>query len=175
MLGRLGAELLEQAGAMVKLVDLTDHDLPIYNGDIERQHGLPAPAMELKRLFKEANGFLFASPEHNASISALLKNAIDWASRAVGQESGKVPFDGKVAGLCSASTGGMGGHRGLMHLRLVLCGLGVHVLPGVVSVGGAAAAFNDCGGLKDSGQIASMRLLANSLVGVASRMYNNPA
>lgn len=161
---RIGAQLLTQAGAKVRILDLTDFDLPIYNGDVERDAGLPDRALELKRIFKEADGFFIASPEHNMSVSALLKNTIDWVSRSVANESGKLPFEGKVAALCAASTGGLGGHRGLMHLRLVLSGLGMHVLPTVVSVGSAGQAFDAEGRMNDESQLRALRALAEAVV-----------
>jgi hypothetical protein len=68
----------------------------------------------------EHDGFLISSPEYNSSISAVLKNAIDWVSRPVPGEPPLVAFRGKVARLMSASPGGLGGLRGLVHLRSIL-------------------------------------------------------
>lgn len=163
-LARMGAESLREFGAQVRLLNLAEFELPIYSGDIERDAGLPGRAIELRRIFKEADGFFVASPEHNMSVSALLKNAIDWISRAYDGESGKAPFEGKSAALCAASTGGLGGHRGLMHLRLILSGLGVLVLPAVVGVGNASQAFDGDGHLNDVTLSKSLRALAQTLV-----------
>ena len=171
LLARIAEQLLQEAGAKTALINLTDFDMPIYNGDIQQQLGIPAPAMALKQQFKEADGLLFASPEHNMSPSALLKNTIDWVSRATAHESGKVPFEGKAAALCSASTGGLGGQRGLLHLRLMLTGLGMHVLPAVVGIGNAATAFDANGQLKDQSQVSALRSLAQSAVELTRRLH----
>jgi NAD(P)H-dependent FMN reductase len=117
-----------EAGADVTVLDLADFALPIYHGDLEAQ-GMPAPARALKTLFKAHQGLLIASPEYNGSLSPLLKNTLDWVSRAVDGESGLVPYAGKFAGIVAASSGVSGGQRGLRHLREILTILQVIVLP----------------------------------------------
>ena len=117
------------AGAEVTLIRLRDFSLPIYDGDLEAQAGLPAGALELKELFKAHQGLLIASPEYNSSFSALLKNTLDWVSRAHAGESGLAPYRNKVAVLVAASPGALGGARGLRQLREILAVLGVLVLP----------------------------------------------
>jgi NAD(P)H-dependent FMN reductase len=79
---------------------------------------------------------LIASPEYNGSFSAALKNAIDWASRPIegASDSGRVVFEGRVAGLAAASPGALGGLRGLRHLREVLTNLGMVVHPAQAAV-----------------------------------------
>ena len=163
-LARFGERCLKDAGAETALIDLADYPMPLYDFDLQARDGLPASAMALKEIFKKADGFLIASPEHNMGPSALLKNMIDWVSRAVGDESGKVPFRDRPAAICSASTGGMGGQRGLIVLRMILTGLDMHVLPAVVGVGNAAAAFNAEGNLASPAQAVAMQSLAQSLV-----------
>jgi len=91
------------AGAEVSTIDLREFALPLYDGDLEAAEGLPVNVRRLKDLFMGHHGFLVASPEYNSSITAVLKNAIDWVSRPDGPESGRVPYEGKVAGLFSAS------------------------------------------------------------------------
>ncbi|HEY9397659.1 MAG TPA: NAD(P)H-dependent oxidoreductase, partial [Burkholderiales bacterium] len=88
-----------EAGAAVTVLDLNDYPLPIYHGDLEAREGLPGNARKLKQLFLEHQGLLIASPEHNASVSALLKNTIDWVSRPDGGQNGLVPYQNKVAAL----------------------------------------------------------------------------
>ncbi|MEN8837050.1 MAG: NAD(P)H-dependent oxidoreductase [Celeribacter marinus] len=80
-LAALAARTAKEAGAEVTLIDLADFDMPIYNGNIEADTGLPENAKRLKQLFVEHDGFFIASPEYNSSISAVLKNALDWISR----------------------------------------------------------------------------------------------
>jgi len=73
-------------------------------------------------------GFLIACPEYNSSITPLLKNAIDWASRSEPGEPSLVCFKEKVAVLMSASPGTLGGLRGF-HVRSILGNIRVLVLP----------------------------------------------
>lgn len=122
------------AGAEVSLIDLRDYTLPLYNGDLELSHGIPDSAVRLKELFKSHQGLLLACPEYNSSITPLLKNTLDWVSRPHGEESGLVPYQGKLAMLVAASAGNLGGLRGLRHVREILTTLGVLVLPSQVAV-----------------------------------------
>lgn len=141
------------AGAEVTLVNLRDLNLPLYDEDFERTEGLPEGARRLKKLMLAHQGFLIASPEYNSSISPALKNAIDWASRPTLGEAGELAcFANKVAALMSASPGGLGGLRGLVHVRAILGNLKVLLIPEQVAVGMAHHAFHSEGGLKDTGQ-----------------------
>lgn len=151
-LARVLAGGARQAGAEVTFLDLRDFALPLYDGDLEDAGGVPAPALELKKLFKAHHGFLIASPEYNSSISGALKNTIDWVSRPVPEEKPLEAFKGKLAGLCSASPGALGGLRGLVTLRSILSNIGVLVLPDQVAVGKADEAFDEQGALKDAKQ-----------------------
>ncbi|MFL6716742.1 MAG: NADPH-dependent FMN reductase, partial [Burkholderiaceae bacterium] len=126
---RVAAEGARRAGADVTEIDLRDFPVPIYDGDLEAEQGLPPKARELRQLMMEHQGFLIASPEYNGSIPALLKNLIDWTSRAVDSQDGLAPYRNKVAVLMSASPGSYGGLRGLVHVRAILGNIGVIVLP----------------------------------------------
>jgi chromate reductase len=101
-------------GADVTRISLGDYPLPIVDQDLEKEKGVPENALKLARQIASHDGLLIASPEYNASIPPLLKNAIDWASR-VRRDAGRPfkPFDGKVAALCSSSDGNFAGVRGL--------------------------------------------------------------
>jgi NAD(P)H-dependent FMN reductase len=146
---RLAAAGAEQAGAKVLYIDLRDFALPVFDEDLESAEGLPDAAKRLKELFRAHDGLLIASPEYNSSISAAMKNAIDWVSR---PEPGRPPLDcfaGKVAGLMAAAAGGLGGMRGLPHVRAILQNIQVMVLPTMVAIPAAHEAFNDDGSLKD--------------------------
>src|SRR4051794_15654268 len=100
---RVAARGAEAAGAEVSVVDLRDFGLPLFDEDLEREQGPPENASKLKALMVASDGFLIASPEYNSSFSAVLKNAIDWASRPAPGESPLVAFRGKVAAIMSAS------------------------------------------------------------------------
>ena len=119
--------------------------------------------MQLKALFLAHDGLLFACPEYNSSVTPLWKNTIDWVSRPAPGETSLQCFDGKVAALCSASPGALGGLRGLVHVRAILGNIGVLVLPAQVAVPKANEAFQPDGSLKDPKQQASVEKLARSL------------
>jgi NAD(P)H-dependent FMN reductase len=143
---RVAARGAEDAGADCALVELREQPLPLYDGDLERAHGLPAAARALKQRLAASSALLIASPEYNGSLSAVLKNTLDWLSRsAEGLGPDLSSFRGLVVGVMSASTGPLGGARGLAHLRAVLAALGCLVLPDEVSVRNASDAFDAAG------------------------------
>jgi len=170
-------KLLEQAvaaarkaGAEVTVVELAAYNMPIYDGDDEAASGLPAGAAAFKKLLRESDGILIASPEYNSAYSALLKNAIDWASRSGKDEPPGSVFAGKVAGIVAASPGALGGLRGLFALRELLQNLGVTVLPNMQAVGQAMNAFNDDGTLKDEKTAAGVAGVAGGLVTMLQKL-----
>lgn len=138
------------AGAEVTVIDLRDFPMPLYDGDLEASEGLPEPARRLKALFMDHEGLLISSPEYNGGMSAVLKNAIDWVSRTEGDEGGLAAYRDKIAGIMGTSPGRLGGLRGLPHLRQILSGLGVLVIPQQHALGGAGQAFGEDGMLVDS-------------------------
>jgi chromate reductase len=152
------------AGAEVMVVELAAYDMPIYDGDDEAESGLPAGAVSFKKILRDSDGILIASPEYNSAYSALLKNAIDWASRSGKDEPPGSVFAGKFAGILSASPGALGGLRGLFALRELLQNLGVAVLPSMQAVGQAMTAFNDDGTLKDEKTATGIAGVARGLV-----------
>ena len=168
-LANCAVQSVQKAGGEATLVNLRDLALPIYDGDLEATDGLPGGARTLKAEFKAHDALLFCSPENNSSMSALLKNAIDWTSRPDGQEPGRVPFEHKVALLTAASPGGLGGLRGLGHLRASLEGLGVLVLPQMLTIPGADRAF-DAAGKLDPKRQEQLDGLAARLVQVAGQL-----
>jgi chromate reductase, NAD(P)H dehydrogenase (quinone) len=154
----------------VTLLDLRDLKLPLYDGDLEEREGLPEGAKELKRVMKQHDGLLIASPEYNSSISAVLKNAIDWASRPKDDAFALEAFAGKVAGLMSASPGALGGLRGLVHLRMILGNIQVLVVPEQLAISKANEAFDESGNLKDEKQQAGIEKIAKRVVEVAGML-----
>lgn len=167
----LAADAARAAGAEVTTVDLRELALPLFDQDIEDASGLPDGAKKFKALLRESDGFLIASPEYNSSITAALKNAIDWASRTeTDDEPSLVAFRGKAAALFAASPGALGGLRGLVTLRSILGNIGVHVLPDQVCIPTAYEAFDDGGKLKDERKAKQVATLAQTLVEFASRL-----
>jgi len=170
-LARVAADAARAAGAEVTVVDLRELNLPVFDQDIEDSTGLPESAKKFKALLRESDGFLIAAPEYNSSITAALKNAIDWASRSESDdEPDLVAFRGKTAALCSASPGALGGLRGLVTVRSILGNIGVCVVPDQVSIPKAYEAFDDNGHLKDEKQAKKITALATTLVEFTRKM-----
>jgi chromate reductase len=167
---RVAADAARAAGADVTVIDLRDFPLPVFDQDLEAASGPPENAKKLKKMFVESHGLLIASPEYNSSITAVMKNTIDWVSRPAPGEPGLVGFTGKVAGLIAASPGALGGLRGLVHLRSILGNIGVIVLPEQLAVNKAGDAFNTDGSLKDEKQKATREKIAGRLVDVTRKL-----
>lgn len=160
----------EAAGAQVTHLDLRELALPLYDGDLEASSGLPAGARRLKDLMLANDGFLISSPEYNSSISGVLKNAIDWASRPSGIEPALAPFGNKVAVLMGASPGALGGLRGLITVRSIFENLKTIVLPEQIAVSHANEAFNADGSLKDAKQQAGIEGLGKRLADFLTKL-----
>jgi len=161
---RVAAAAAQIAGAEVTELDFRALPLPLYDGDLEAAEGLPDNALRLKTLMKEHDGFLIACPEYNSSITPLLKNAIDWASRAADGEPPLAAFRGKTAALFAASPGALGGLRGLVHVRAILQNIGVLVIPSQIAVPKAHESFAPNGALKDEQLAERVALVARDCV-----------
>jgi NAD(P)H-dependent FMN reductase len=169
-LAGVAARAAEDAGADVTRIDLRDLVMPLYDGDLEAADGLPDNAQTFKDAMVAHDGFLIASPEYNGLISAVLKNAIDWASRPQPDEPPAVAFRGQVAGIMAASPGGLGGLRGLVHLRQLLTNLGVLVVPDQIAIAKAGQAFTEDGALADAAQQASVAAIAERVCRTISKL-----
>jgi chromate reductase len=106
------AQELVPDGAVLNLIEL--HGIPVFNQDDEMTP--PAAVLEFKRQILAADAILFGTPEYNYSLSGVLKNAIDWASRPYGESA----WAGKPAAVMGASTGSLGTARAQYHLRQIL-------------------------------------------------------
>lgn len=164
------AELARERGAAVTTVDLRDFPLPIYDGDLEVSDGIPAAAESFYQLLKSHAGFLIACPEYNSSITPLLKNTIDWASRPRAGDPPLAAFQGKVAGLVATSPGALGGLRGLVHVRAILGNIGVHVIPSQVAVGRAGESFDTQGRVVDEASLKMLDRFADELTQTVTRL-----
>jgi NAD(P)H-dependent FMN reductase len=156
-LALLEASIARAAGAEVDLAEFREFDMPLYDGDLDAEGGLPRGALELQRRIHEADAILIASPEYNYSIPGSLKNAIDWVSRAR-----PMPWRGKSIYLSSASPSPIGGIRGLWQTRIPLEGCGALVFPDMFSLANADRAFDDAGRLRDP---AAMERLEREVTG----------
>lgn len=167
---RIAAAGAVEAGARTTFLDLKDYPLPVYDGDLEAREGFPQALQALKVQFKAHDGLLIAAPEYNGSVPAVLKNMIDWLTRKQPDEPFLASFDGKVAGLLSASPGGMGGLRGLAHLHQILSGIRVTVIPDQHAVPSAGGAFDDAGDLVDPKHDAAVRRVGARVAEVTRRL-----
>jgi len=174
-LARHAVDPLRAAGADATFADLRDYPLPLYDGDLEDTQGRPATAIALKELARRADGFVIASPEHNGSYPALLKNAIDWISRPEPGETHLAVFGGKVAGIASASPSAYGGARGLKQLRELLGMIGVEVVAEQLGVANAAAAFDAEGRLVRPEDVVGLDVLAASVLRTLSEKVQGVA
>ena len=159
----LVAAAASEAGASVTLLDLREFSLPLYDGDGELANEFPANAASLRELLVAHDGLLIACPEYNGGISPLLKNTIDWMTRAPGGKADPSLFNGKLAALCAASPGPWGGMRGLRWVRELLNNLGVTVLAHQVTIGTAHKAFDASGALTDTRHGDPLRALGREL------------
>jgi len=140
---QIAKKMAAELGAQVSEIDLKSLALPIYDQDIQDM-GMLESAIKLKSAIEAADALLIASPENNYSISAALKNALDWASRNGNS------WSGKVAAVFGASDGRIGTARGQVHLRQILMSLNVIATPQPqVYISLADQAFNLDGSLKD--------------------------
>jgi chromate reductase, NAD(P)H dehydrogenase (quinone) len=167
---KIAASGARAAGADVTYVDLRDLPMPLYDEDLEKAEGIPAPAREFKQLLLSHQGLLIASPEYNSSVTAVLKNAIDWATRPEPNEPGLAAFVDKVAAIMSASPGALGGLRGLNALRSILGNIRVLVIPDQVAVMKAYEAFDGVGNLQDSKQQESIEQLGAKVANLLAKL-----
>ncbi len=150
---KIAASGAKNSGAEITFVDLADYPMPIFNQDLESEQGMPDKAREFKNMLIQHDAFLIASPEYNSAFSPLLKNVIDWASRAESEdETPLVAYKGKIAAIMATSPGALGGIRGLVFLRMLLSNIGVTVIPDQIAIPQAIKAFSDDGLLIDSKQ-----------------------
>ncbi len=151
-LAALAAKELTLLEADVTRISLADYELPIYEAELEAKAGAPANAVKLKQMIMAHHGVFIASPEYSASVTPLLKNAIDWVSRV--RERGDpthAAFKGRVFAISSASPGRSGGLRSLMALRQILeLGCGALVIPEQVAIPQADHAFDEKDNLVDT-------------------------
>ena len=162
---KIAADGAKAAGAEVTYIDFRDLPMPLFDEDLEAEKGIPENVFKFKDLLIANDGFLISCPEYNSSITPLLKNAIDWASRPDPRPemAGVSCYRDKVAVIMSASPGGLGGMRGLVHVRAILGNIGVIVLPDERAVSNADQAFDDSDKFKDSKLQAKIEALGAKL------------
>jgi len=142
--------------ATLEVVDVSR--LPLYNQDLE--HDMPEIVKELKQKIRGADAILIATPEHNYSVTAVLKNAIEWGNRPPRDAS----WSGKPAAVISASTGLRGGVRAQLHLRQIMIDLNMYPINRpLLLVANAKDKFNDKLQLTDEESLQTLRDVLSSL------------
>jgi chromate reductase, NAD(P)H dehydrogenase (quinone) len=171
-LAALAAKELALIDADVTRISLADYPLPLYEADLDAGKGQPVNARKLKHMIMAHHGVFIASPEYSASVTPLLKNAIDWVSRV--RERGEptyAAFKGRAFAIASASPGRAGGLRSLIALRQILeLGCGALVIPEQVTIPQAAQAFDDMDNIADGDTATLFRAELRRLAGMAQMM-----
>jgi len=159
-----------QAGADVTRISLADFPLPIYDADLQTKSGVPKHVLNLKRMISAHHGVLIVTPEHNASVPALLKNVIDWLSRAeeAHEIRGQV-FRDRAFAIASASESRLGGIRALAALRLILSACHALVIPNQTALAFAADAYDEMDRLKQPRDIETLHAMVRQLIELAQR------
>lgn len=157
--GSFNSQLMREGARLFAPGTFTEADLrlPLYDGDLEQNEGVPEAVKTLAAQIDAADAVIIASPEYNQSFTGVLKNALDWVSRVDGN-----PWRDKPVAIVSAAAGRAGGARGAYALRLAMLPFRAKVLPGPeVLVAGAAKQFDEGG-----------RLLTESYVDLLGELMN---
>jgi chromate reductase len=157
------AQELAPSDVAIEIFDLMA--LPLYNEDVKAA-GFPPVVQALRDKIKAADALLFATPEYNYSMSGVLKNAIDWASRPPDQ-----PFNDKPVAIMGASPSALGTGRAQYHLRQSCIFLNMHLVnkPEVMIVA-AHTKFDPQGKLTDEATRGLVRDLVVSLAAWTRRI-----
>ncbi len=151
------AQELQPEGMRLEIFDLLP--IPLYNGDVETV-GVPESVQEFKTKIRAADALLIVTPEYNYSVSGVLKNALDWASRPLREN----PFAGKPLAIMGAG-GMMGTIRAQMHLRHICVELNMFPLnKPEVMIQRPCEKFNAEGSLTDEPSRERVRALLQELV-----------
>lgn len=146
--------------AMIVQID----DLPLYNQDLEDP--LPVSVSRFKEEIARADGVLFVTPEHNRSIPAALKNAIDWGTRPYG----KSVWTGKPAAITGTSPSAIASAIAQQHLRQILGNQGAIVLGGEAYVTFKPGLIGDAGVVSDPGTRAFLQSFVDQFATLVSRL-----
>ena len=140
--------LRELAPASIVFEEASIRGIPVYDGDVEAESGLPEPVRALKEKIATVDGLVFVTPEYNNSLPGPFKNAIDWLSRPAAD----IPrvFGGRALALCGATPGPGATNLAQVAWLPVLRVLGVRPWLGrFLSVPNANKFFDESGALVD--------------------------
>jgi chromate reductase len=162
--GKLARALAKLADRKLAVNFVRIDDLPMYNQDLEVP--LPASVARFKAETERADALLFVTPEHNRSIPAVLKNAIDWAARPYGRNS----WAAKPAAIVGTSPGAIGTAVAQQHLRQVLGNLGALVMGGEAYVAYKPGLIDDDDVITDAGTRSFLQSFIDQFAGLAGRL-----
>lgn len=170
--GSFNKKLIRIAHSIVKkhpsieaeLCEFNDFPMPMYDGDLELNQGIPEGIQKLAKKVNEADAIIISSPEYNGSIPGTFKNAIDWLSRIH-----PVPIAGKQILTMGASTGQFAAIKGNFHLRVPLHVLNAFVYPEYFGVAFSESAFDEKDQLKDQKQTERLQRIIGDFLHYASR------
>jgi chromate reductase, NAD(P)H dehydrogenase (quinone) len=168
---KIAAEGARKANAEVTYIDLRDYPFSLYDGDIETNEGIPEVVTKVKEIMFAHDGLLISSPEYNSGIGGVLKNFIDWTSRAAAGEKAGACYSGRIVSLMAASPGGLGGLRGLVHVKMILGNMGTIILPDQLALSKAHEAFNEDGSLKDEKMQTRVESLGANVADMLKKMH----
>ena len=168
-LAALATKELTLIDADVTRISLADYEMPIYNGDLEKEEGIPENGTRLAKMIAAHQGVFIATPEYNNSVPPLLKNTIDWVSRV--EATGEIRYRNRVYAIGSTSDGMIGGARALIDLRkIVLTALGAILIPTKIEVSRAQDAFDESGELTVEPVSKLLKRLCRQLVDLSARL-----
>ena len=125
--GSTNTKLLHEAARLFGEAEFSilDVNFPLYDADDEEEDGVPAAVQAAADQIKAADAVIISTPEYNKGPSGVMKNALDWISRAEGS-----PWKGKPVAVMSAAAGRAGGERAQMILRGFMVPFRPHILQG---------------------------------------------
>jgi len=140
---RLVDLLVESAPQGVECEKATLKGIPLYDGDVEEEHGIPQAVESLRARIKGADGMIIATPEYNAGMPGVLKNALDWLTRP-GSEM-KPTFGHRPTALVGATPGQFGTAFAQAGSLINLRQLGCQLFPDYLRVSRADQVLPDSG------------------------------
>ena len=164
-LAQAAAKTLALIEPDVTMIALADYPLPLLGQGGDRDAGLPENAVKLAGMIAAHDALFLVSPEYNASIPSILKNALDWVSLVASDDrSGIRPFEGLTVALASASSEEQGGQHVLDHLRTVFVRLGALVVSQTCCIPDAGNGFGDDDMPSDENRAADLNAACRALV-----------
>ena len=164
------AAIAAAAGEDAEIINLGDYEMPIYQGDLEAESGLPEATVKLKEKLASVDGLIIACPEYNGYMPPVLVNAIDWCTRSSEASVDLSCFMGKPVFIAAASPGPGGGGRAAVHLKTMLSGVGAFVSPLPLTVPAAFGAFGENGEFADEGMAKRAERMMGGYIDFAKKL-----